>query len=164
MKRTLPKGLKPTNPKQAIGSDKIPFHLWPETATLLGVLGMTDGTLKYGRSNFRAAGVKASIYIDACRRHLNAWFEGEDVADDSQIPHLGHALACLAIIIDAQAAGRLEDDRMVHGGYAALLADMTPHIARLKRTHKKRTPKHFTIADVVNKRRTMTDPKLRRAA
>jgi len=27
--------MKKTNPKDFVGCDKIPFHLWPETATLL---------------------------------------------------------------------------------------------------------------------------------
>ena len=34
---------KPTNPKDAIGSDKLPLHLWPSTATALGCLGLLDG-------------------------------------------------------------------------------------------------------------------------
>ena len=49
---------KPTNPKDAVGSDKLPLHLWPTTATVVGALGLLDGALKYGRSNFRAVGVR----------------------------------------------------------------------------------------------------------
>lgn len=136
--------LKDSNPKEAIGSNKLPFHLWPETATILGALGLLDGTLKYGRSNFRAAGVKASVYYDACRRHIDRWFEGEDIDPDSGLPHLSHALACLAIIVDADAAGRLTDDRMFPGGFHTLLEKMTPHVARLKAKYADKDPKHFT--------------------
>lgn len=139
--------LKPTNPKDAIGSDKIPLHLWPETASIAGSLGMLDGMLKYGRSNFRAMGIRASIYYDACRRHINAWFEGEDLDPDSGIPHLSHALACLAIIVDAQAAGKFVDDRMVRGGYRKWIDTMTVHVKRLKEKHKNKNPKHWTIKD-----------------
>lgn len=140
--------MKPSNnPKDAIGSDKLPLHLWPETATILGSLGLLEGMLKYGRSNFRAIGVRASIYYDACRRHLNKWFEGEDTDPDSGLPHLAHALACLAILVDAQAAGKLNDDRMIQGGYAELVAEMTPHVKRLKALHADKSPKHYTIAD-----------------
>ena len=138
---------KPTNPKDAVGSDKLPLHLWPTTATAVGCLPMLEGALKYGRSNFRAIGVRASIYYDACRRHLDAWFEGEDDAPDSGIPHLGHALACLAIIVDAGAAGKLTDDRMVPGGYLATRDALTAHVARLKALHAGKQPKHYTIAD-----------------
>lgn len=77
----------------------------------MGCLGLMDGALKYGRANWRVSGVRASIYFDAASRHLNAWFEGEGQDPDSGLPHLSHALACLAILVDAEAAGMLVDDR-----------------------------------------------------
>lgn len=136
------------NPKDAVGSDKLPLHLWPETATALGCLGCLDGMLKYGRNNWRAAGVRTSIYVDACRRHINAFFDaGEDVDPDSGLDHLAHALACLAIIVDARAAGKLTDDRMVKGGYRQLVEDITPHVKRLKEKHADKHPHHYTIKD-----------------
>lgn len=139
--------LKPSNPKDAIGSDKVPLHLWPETATALGALGLLDGMLKYGRGNFREIGVRASIYQDAAKRHLDYWFEGEDNDPDSGLPHLAHALACIAILVDSEAAGKLNDDRQVKGGFRALMTKLTPHVARLKLLHAGKTPKHYTIAD-----------------
>lgn len=148
---------KPTNPKGAIGSDKLPMHLWPETATMLGAMAFLEGGLKYGRMNWRAAGVKASIYYDALRRHINAWFEGEDVDPDSGLPHLAHALACIAIVVDAQAAGRFNDDRNVKGGYRQMIDELTPHVARLKKKYEDRDPKHWTIADSPDG--SMGDPK-----
>lgn len=138
---------KLTNPKDAIGSSKMPLHLWPNTATVLGCLGLLDGACKYGRSNFRDSGVRASIYYDACKRHLDKWFEGQETDADSGVPHLGHALACIAIIVDAEAAGQLNDDRMVAGGYHALLEKLTPLVDRIKQNHADKTPHHFTIAD-----------------
>lgn len=138
---------KPTNPKDIIGSDKLPLHLWPTTATALGSLALLDGALKYGRGNFRAVGVRASIYYDAALRHLQAWFEGEDNAPDSGLPHLAHALACLAIVVDAQAAGNLNDDRAIPGGYHALVASITEHVARLKAKHAGKDPRHYTLQD-----------------
>lgn len=139
--------VKPSNPKDAVGSNKLPLHLWPTTATALGSLGLLDGMLKYGRSNFRAVGVRASIYVDAAKRHLDAWFEGEERDPDSDLPHLAHALACMAIIVDAQAAGKLQDDRMVAGGYRKLVEELTPHVTRLKALHAGKEPRHYTIAD-----------------
>ena len=139
---------KLTNPKDIIGCDKLPLHLWPSTATAMGCLGMLEGLTKYGRSNFRASGIRASIYVDACLRHMSAWFEGEEVAPDSGVPHLANALACIAIIVDARAVGKLHDDRMFHGeGYRKLVDDLTPHVARLKALNADRSPKHYTIAD-----------------
>jgi hypothetical protein len=135
------------NPKDAIGAGKLPLHLWPATASALGCLGLLDGMLKYGRSNWRVAGVRASIYVDAAKRHLDKWFEGQDYDVDSGLPHFAHALACIAILVDAQAAGMLNDDRQVAGGYIEFLDSLTPHVARLKELHASKDPKHWTIAD-----------------
>jgi hypothetical protein len=135
---------KPSNPKDAIGSDKVPYHLWPETASILGALALLDGMLKYGRANWRAVGVRASIYYDALRRHMNKWFEGEDIDPDSGLPHLAHMLACCAILVDAQAAGKMTDDRQYPGAYVKLLAEMTPHVKRLKEKYADCDPHHYT--------------------
>jgi hypothetical protein len=139
--------LKPTNPKDALGGDRVPIHLWPNTATVMGSMGLLDGMLKYGRSNWRPGGVRASVYYDAARRHLDRWFEGYDTDPDSGLSELCHVLSCLAIITDAEAMGTLNDDRMFPGGYDTLRTAMTPHVARLKEKHKGRDPKHYTIID-----------------
>lgn len=142
---------KPTNPKDAIGSDKLPLHLWPGTATALGCLAKLDGMLKYGRSNYRAVGVRASIYIDAMERHINAYREGEDLDPDSNLPHLAHILACAAILVEGQAQGNLTDDRN-YGGKKALefTRALAPHVKRLKNKYKDKNPKHYTIKDQIS--------------
>jgi mutator protein MutT len=141
--------VKQTNPKDSVAGNKLPLHLWPPTATALGCVAMFEGMAKYGRNNWRPAGALASVYVGAGLRHLLAWYEGEDNAPDSGLPHLGHALACLAILVDAQANGNLVDDRQYPGGYAKLAKELTPHIERLKKLYADRAPKHFTIADKV---------------
>lgn len=139
---------KPTNPKDAIGSGKVPFHLWPETATMAGAMALLEGASKYGRANWREAGVRASIYYDAARRHLMRWFEGEDFDSDSGLPHLGHALACMAILVDAEKAGKLVDDRNYSGqGAVEMLHELTPDVAKIKAHYIDRNPKHWTIQD-----------------
>lgn len=157
MKQELNK--KPTNPKDAIGTDKIPFHLWPNTATALGALAMLEGAVKYGRSNYRAMGVRASIYYDATLRHLNAWMEGEDNTPDHNLHHLGNALACLAIIVDAQSKGVLIDDRMYPGGYQDLLKRITPDVNRIKKMYKGKKPHHYSLLDVVKKGKKLSKRK-----
>lgn len=82
---------------------------------------MMNGTSKYGPYNWRDKAVKASIYVDACKRHIDAWFEGEETATDSKVHHLGHAIACLAIILDAQEIGNLVDDRPLSSPYPQVL-------------------------------------------
>lgn len=140
-------GEKPTNPKDIIGSDKLPLHLWPTTATALGSIALLEGALKYGRTNWRPIGVKASVYYAALNRHMNAWWEGEEVAPDSQIDHLGHAIACLAILIDAKATGNLNDDRMYPGKYNEFVEALAPHVKRLKEKYKDKQPRHYSIGD-----------------
>lgn len=150
------KGAKPvetkqTNPKDIVGSDKLPLHLWPQTATAMGSLGLLEGALKYGRGNWRHSGVRASIYYDAACRHLDAWFNGEYYSPDSEVPHLANALACLAILVDSDANGKLVDDRnhspTPSQNYRKLITNLTPHVSRLKKLFASCNPKHWTIAD-----------------
>lgn len=147
--------VKATNPKDALGTDKLPIHLWPTAATIHGALGLLDGMLKYGRTNWRPGGARFSIYIDAAMRHLFALWEGIDIDPDSGLPQECHVLACMAIILDARLAGTLVDDRAYetldakkNPRYLALVKEMTPHVARLKAMYAQReAPKHWTIAD-----------------
>lgn len=134
------------NPKDVIGSGKLPLHLWPTTASAMGCIALLNGALKYGRSNWRKIGVRASVYVDACQRHLAAWFEGEE-SDEEGVPHLASALACIAILVDCEACGLLKDDRQFPGGHRDLVESLTPHVERLKRLHGSKSPQHFTIED-----------------
>jgi hypothetical protein len=138
---------KPSNPKDAVGSGKLPLHLFPLTAVIYGCIALLNGALKYGRSNFRAVGVRSSIYYDATLRHLGAWMEGEECDPDDGVHHLGAALACIAVLIDAKEAGKLNDDRNVQGGYRACVERMTTEVARLKAQHADKAPRHYTIHD-----------------
>lgn len=141
-------GLKDTNPKDAIAHNKLPLHLWPTTASAMGCLGMLEGLTKYGRCNFRDKGVLASVYVAACKRHLDAWFEGEEAAPDSGVPHLANALSCLAILVDADAAGKLIDDRNFNGtGYRGLVERLTKLVPQIRARFEGHNPRHFTIAD-----------------
>jgi hypothetical protein len=84
-------------------------------------LALMDGARKYGPYNWRDEGVSASTYISAAERHIRAWLDGETDAADSKVHHLGHAIACLAIILDAETIGNLVDDRPRAAPTAALL-------------------------------------------
>lgn len=134
------------NPKDIIGRTKLPLHLWPVAATAMGSIALLNGACKYGRSNWRVAGVSASVYVDALGRHMAAWMEGED-NDKEGVPHLGSALACLAILVDAQAAGKLDDDRQYPGGYAELVEKLTPMVKHVIDSHADKSPKHYTVKD-----------------
>jgi hypothetical protein len=141
---------KAVNPKDGIGNTKLPLHLWPFSATAHGSLALLDGMLKYGRLNWRGTEVRASVYVGALLRHVAEWMEGVDVDAKSGLHPLAHGLACLAIILDAQAAGTLVDDRNYPGGYAELAELLTPHVARLQALYADvQTPHHWTIKDAL---------------
>ena len=145
-----PEPPKPVNPKDGIGSTKLPLHLWPESATAHGCLALLDGMLKYGRLNWRGTEVRASVYYSACRRHLGEWMEGQTRDAKTGLHPLAHALACIAIILDAEAAGTLIDDRNYPGGYNALVEQLTPHVARLQTLYADvKAPHHWTILDTI---------------
>lgn len=108
----LSHSLKLSNPKDAVGSRK-----WRQFFTVpsrvlweVGVV-MLEGSLKYGRHNYRHAGVQASIYTDAAKGHIDQWIEGEDLDPDSGINHLSHAIASLMVLRDGIIEGNFTDDR-----------------------------------------------------
>ena len=102
---------KPTNPKDALGIKKAPLSTLPTGPMYEVALAMLEGARKYGRHNYRAIGVKASVYYDAAVGHLTAWWEGEDIDAASGIHHLGKAMACLAVVRDSMMVGNWTDDR-----------------------------------------------------
>lgn len=114
MKKAQPKSKALTaNPKDAFGNKKVSFTKVSSIALAHCAAAMMDGADKYGPHNWRDKPVIASIYVDAAIRHLLDWFEGQDKAKDSGVKHLGHAMACPAILIDAEAVGALIDDRPI---------------------------------------------------
>jgi hypothetical protein len=103
--------IKDTNPKDALGISKVPVSTISGPVLMEVGLAMMEGALKYGRHNYRDAGVRASVYLDAFNRHMWAWYEGEDIDPDSGISHLSKAIACLVVIRDSMIRGNWVDDR-----------------------------------------------------
>jgi hypothetical protein len=122
--------MKVVNPKEAIGSRKVPLHLVPRVAKHFLALALEDGARKYGPYNWRNAGITLSTYIAAAERHLDALWDGENVAPDSNIHHLAHAMACCAIALDAMTLGKLVDDRPPAGKSPKLQAEYAARKAK----------------------------------
>lgn len=99
------------NPKTPFGMKKPSTWHVPFTALYHASMAHLHGALKYGHFNWREKPVSASTYVDAAIRHINEWREGNETASDSGVHHLGHAVACLNILMDAQICGTLIDDR-----------------------------------------------------
>jgi hypothetical protein len=136
---------KPTNPKDCVGVRKAPMSTVP--ANVLAELGvaMLEGACKYGRHNYRGAGVRASVYYDGTMRHLMDWWEGEDIDPDSQVSHITKAIASLVVFRDAMMQGMVTDDRPPRS--APYRADLNERAAALIDRHADKDPKHWTIAD-----------------
>lgn len=115
-----PPNLPDNNPKTHMGALKIPLHLVPPSVMHALALTFEDGANKYGAFNWRSEQVSASVYYGALMRHMFAWFDGEDFAEDSGRQHLHHAMACLAILIDADSIMMLNDDRPEKGASSVL--------------------------------------------
>jgi hypothetical protein len=108
---SLTQNVKDSNPKDAVGIKKVPFSTVPAPVIAEIGLAMLEGSRKYRRHNYRAIGVRASVYVDACMRHLTAWWEGESIDPDSGLSHLVKAMACLVVLRDAQILDKVVDDR-----------------------------------------------------
>ena len=113
------------NPKTRFGLTKPNIFLVPASSIIYQALAMGNGATKYGPYNWRGNQVSASVYIAAAYRHMMAWVDGEECADDSGFPHIGHALACLGIIADAIETGNLIDDRPKASNTSALITKWT---------------------------------------
>lgn len=106
------KRIKDTNPKDAVGIKKAPISTVSNGVMLELGLAMLEGARKYGRHNYRAIGVRASVYHDAVWRHLSAWWDfGQDVDPDSGLNHITKAIAGLMVLRDAMMASNWVDDR-----------------------------------------------------
>jgi hypothetical protein len=107
---------KESNPKDIIGSTKASLCCVPCGPLFEVGAAMLDGSAKYGRHNWRAIGVRASVYYEAALRHLMRYWEGEDIDPDSGVHHLAHVSACCLIARDAAMCDMMEDDRPIRTG------------------------------------------------
>ncbi|AUV61775.1 endolysin; inhibits RNA polymerase [Pseudomonas phage Bjorn] len=101
-----------------------------------------EGALKYGRHNYRAIGVRASIYYDATQRHLTAWWEGEDLDPESRLSHITKAISSLTVLRDSMIRENWTDDRPP--ATPDMYVKLNEHAARLVDQYKDRNPKHYT--------------------
>lgn len=107
-------GTKLSNPKDIVGVKKAPISTVPCNVMLEVGLAMLEGGCKYGRHNYRKAGVRASVYYDAVvGRHLFGWWEGQDIDPGSGLSHVTKAIAGLVVLRDAMMNRKWTDDRPI---------------------------------------------------
>ena len=100
-----------SNPKDRAGRNKAPLTLIPPDFLYLLSYVFRLGAEKYGPYNWRDNRVNYRVYLEAAMRHILLASDGEDVDEESGLPHEVHAAANLAIVVDAKLCGIIIDDR-----------------------------------------------------
>lgn len=138
---------QPTNPKDAAAHDRaIMPPLLP--ALVEEGLALFEGLSKYGANNYAIVGVRSSVYVYACARHLFKWYFGQEHDAVTCVHHLGNARACLGILLDAQHRKILQDDRPPALPDMDALFERASEVMRhLTALYADRKPRNYTIAD-----------------
>lgn len=136
---------KPTNPKDAIGINKAPMSTVPANVMMEVGVALLEGAAKYGRHNYRIAGIRYSVYYDALMRHAMAWWEGEDLDPDSGLSHITKAISTLVVLRDAMLNDMATDDRPP--STKRFVEALNQKAAGILTKHKDKAPRHYTIGD-----------------
>jgi hypothetical protein len=137
--------IKQSNPKDLVGTTKVPMST--VSAPVMAEVGvaMLEGALKYGRHNYRAVGVRASVYYDATMRHMMAWWEGEDIDPGSGLSHITKAITSLMVLRDSMIQGNVIDDRPPSS--PEFYMELNQKVVELLEKYKDENPHHYTIED-----------------
>lgn len=121
------------NPKEAAGSRKPAiWSVFPRWVSLSVGRVMSIGAAKYGAFNYRESSISASIYEDAMERHSQLWFDGEDNDAETGESHLASVIASCTLLMDAQATGKLNDNRQKTGLVRKKLDDLEARMMSFK--------------------------------
>jgi hypothetical protein len=131
------------NPKQGVGSTQLPVGLVSPLLKAHIALAKHNGRGKYGLANFIGTEVLMSIYLDAIERHLDKLKMGEKFDPVDGVSHIGAIGASLDIILCAETAGTLIDDRPRSDGQLEAYYGLTPMVKKLTELHAKKHPYHY---------------------
>jgi len=96
-------------------SGKLLMSLVPASFGRYCAAGLTYGAVKYAPHNWRK-GFDWSQVLDSLQRHIDAFREGEDLDEESGLPHLALAACNLAFLIEFFDKGKGNDDRFYYDG------------------------------------------------
>jgi hypothetical protein len=95
-------GIRPEYANAALGTKndagKPDLSLFPREAIEAGSRAFMFGEKKYARDNWRK-GISKERLVAATLRHLFAWKDGELSDPESNLSHLDHAMASLAMLV-----------------------------------------------------------------
>ena len=75
------------------------YSLLPSGTVNQVVSVLEYGAIKYAPDNWQKVPNARTRYYDAAMRHIDAWWQGETLDDETQLPHLAHAVCCLLFLI-----------------------------------------------------------------
>ena len=140
---------KRTNPKDAVGTGKWrQFSVLPMAVIWELAVALLEGARKYGRHNYRDAGVRASVYVDAAVGHIGQFWEGEDIDADSGLSHITKAIASLVVMRDSMIRGNWVDDRPPAIDMDALRTELQAAVDGIMERIPDAVPPHMEKPDV----------------
>lgn len=92
--------------------DKARYDLIPPEVEEALARVLTYGAAKYSERNWEL-GMKWGRPYAALRRHMGAWWAGQDNDPETGMSHLWHAACCIAFLVAFEARGTGTDDRPV---------------------------------------------------
>lgn len=133
---------KQSNPKDLVGVRKAPMSCVPMNVVAEVGVAMLEGATKYGRHNYRAVGVRGSVYFDGTMRHLVNWWEGQDIDPDSELSEITKAIASLTVLRDGMLRGNWIDDRPPKS--EPFYPDLNEAAGKVIDKYGHMTPQHYT--------------------
>jgi hypothetical protein len=91
-------------------SGKAPLHLLNHEALLATAKVFGFGAQKYAKHNWRK-GIELTRLLDSVGRHLLELQQGNDIDEESGLPHAAHAIAGLMMFMGVQKHSPEFDDR-----------------------------------------------------
>lgn len=95
---------------QKFDTDKARYDLIPPEIEEAIAKVLTFGAGKYGERNWEL-GMRWGRPYAALRRHMAAWWSGENNDPETGMSHLAHAACCIAFLVAFEARGVGTDDR-----------------------------------------------------
>lgn len=90
--------------------DKTPYHLLPPEFLELPAQVLAFGAKKYSARNWER-GMNWSRPFSALMRHMWAWWRGENLDPETNLPHLAHAACCIMFLLSYESRAIGTDDR-----------------------------------------------------
>lgn len=91
-------------------SGKAEIHQVPTSNIFAIAKTLQYGSQKYAKGNFRKGMSWMTVY-DCAQRHLMKWLDGELVDEESNLPHLYHAITNIGFLIEYAETYPEGDDR-----------------------------------------------------